>query len=78
MIEVRKYLLNQKNNIEGYHLKWAEKIKETNEITTANVDDIVNQEIGYVFLKVLQDAGVYKRDTAGMLGFKKFISFLSE
>ena len=38
-----------------------------------NVDEILKAEIGKVFVKVLEDAGVFKRDKKGREYFMKFI-----
>lgn len=76
MNEVKHYLLDEENQIEAYHLDWTKKIKSSNLITKENVQEIINKEIGLVFLQVLKDAGVYKRDEAGQAGFQKFINYL--
>lgn len=55
------------------HAMWAaEVIKRHPEISTDNVDDIIKEEVGAVFEQVLLDAGVFKRDAAGMTAFKNF------
>ena len=38
-----------------------------------NIEEILHQEIGLVFEKVLEDAGVFKTDEKGIEAFKKFI-----
>lgn len=76
MVDVRHYLLDEENEIEDYHLDWAKDIKSNHEITSSNVESIVNEEIGQVFLQVLKDAGVYKQDELGQAGFKRFIDYL--
>lgn len=42
-------------------------------INEENIMDILEKEIGDVFVKVLEDAGVYKRDEAGKGAFLKFL-----
>ena len=55
------------------HYDWAEEIKRKyDNITKENIDKIVKDEIGLVFAKVLEHAGVYKRTPEGILAFKKF------
>lgn len=76
MAEVEKYLLDQENALAQYHHAWAAAIKEKHEITPANVTQILQDEIGYVFLRVLEDAGVFKRNAEGQNAFKKFIDTL--
>jgi len=56
------------------HAEWAEEIKaKYNDINADNIDGIIKAEIGLVFSKVLEDAGVYKRDEKGQKAFMKFI-----
>ena len=55
------------------HYDWAEEIKaKYSNITKENIDKIIKDEIGLVFAKVLEHAGVYKRTPEGILAFKKF------
>lgn len=64
----------QGNNKIEKHLSWAKKIKEKYEnLTSDNVEMILHEEVGLVFSKVLEDAGVYKRDEEGQGAFMKFI-----
>lgn len=59
------------------HGDWAEKIIEKYGVITAdNVTVILQDEIGKVFAKVLEHAGVYKRDENGQAGFWRFIEQL--
>jgi UDPglucose--hexose-1-phosphate uridylyltransferase len=37
------------------------------------VREIIKKEIGTTFVRVLTDAGVYKRDAAGRAAFLRFI-----
>ncbi len=55
------------------HADWAEKWMAENEVTAENIHDIVQDEIGKVFAKVLECAGVYKRTEEGMKAFDRFI-----
>ena len=56
------------------HAEWAEEIKaKYNDINAENIEGIIKAEIGIVFSKVLEDAGVYKRDEKGQAAFIKFI-----
>ena len=55
----------------GSHADWAEKWLPNYEITEENLHAIVQKEIGYVFAKVLECAGVYKRTPEGQAAFKK-------
>ena len=74
--EVEKYVLNEANAIAEYHLPWADKMKENHDFTVENVKGIVQQEVGLIFTRVLEDAGVFKRDASGQAGFNAFIKSL--
>lgn len=75
--EVERYLLNQYNTIADYHKDWADRIKATHpDLTAETVADIIQQAVGQVFARVLEDAGVYKRDEAGQAGFMRFVEKL--
>ena len=55
------------------HYEWAEEIRaKYDHITKENIDKIIKDEIGIVFAKVLEHAGVYKRTPEGISAFKKF------
>ena len=57
------------------HADWAEEFipRYEGKINKENVDEILKAEIGKVFVKVLEDAGVFKRDEKGQQYFMKFI-----
>lgn len=56
------------------HAEWAKEITaKYDDINEQNIDDIIKHEIGIVFAKVLEDAGVYKRTPSGIEAFKRFI-----
>jgi UDPglucose--hexose-1-phosphate uridylyltransferase len=61
------------------HADWVDEFRpKYDKIDTENIDKVIEKEIGLVFMKVLEDAGVYKRDAAGKAGFKRFINELNE
>lgn len=74
LLEVEKYLLNQYNEIADYHKDWADEIKKRTDITADTVHNIVQEEVGHVFVRVLEDAGVYKRDEKGQKAFMRFVN----
>ena len=55
------------------HADWAEEIKAKHEITKENVHQIILNETGLVFKKVLEHAGVYKVTDDGRKAFLRFI-----
>ena len=55
------------------HADWADEISHKySDINENNIDEIIKNEIGIVFSKVLEHAGVYKRDEKGLKSFLKF------
>ena len=58
------------------HADWAEKWMAENEVTKENIHGIVQAEIGKVFAKVLECAGVYKQTEEGMKAFDRFVKCL--
>ena len=53
-----------------------EFLPQYDSITEENIEDILKNEIGKVFVKVLEDAGVYKCTEEGRAAFLKFIGAL--
>ena len=56
----------------GKHVEWAEELREKYTFTRDNAEKILQKEIGLVFAKVLEHAGVFKRDEKGREAFLKF------
>ena len=57
------------------HADWVDSFKtKYDSITKENVEKIIKDEIGLVFSKVLEHAGVYKRDADGKAAFLRFIN----
>lgn len=55
------------------HADWVKEIKEKySDINETNVDNILKTETGLVFSKVLEHAGVFKRDSKGTAAFIAF------
>ena len=56
------------------HADWAyDFMNKYSEINSDNVMDIIQKEVGLVFSKVLEHAGVYKQDEKGKQSFLKFV-----
>ncbi|MEE3311459.1 MAG: UDP-glucose--hexose-1-phosphate uridylyltransferase [Acutalibacteraceae bacterium] len=59
------------------HAEWAKDIAARRaDLSKDNVDDILKEEIGHVFVHVLEDAGVYKCTDEGRAAFRRFIATL--
>lgn len=62
----------------GKHIPWFKDVllKHGTGNSSEKAENILKEEIGSVFVKVLEDAGVYKRDEAGKAAFERFVSHL--
>lgn len=59
------------------HADWVEEfLPKYDSVTADNIMEILHEEIGLVFAKVLEHAGVYKRDAAGREAFARFVESL--
>ncbi len=70
----------RKNEVLEKHADWVDEflpkydtVLQDNAATKEKVMDIIKKETGIVFGKVLEHAGVYKRDEAGKAAFQRFI-----
>lgn len=55
------------------HALWAEELRSRYTFTAENVSWILQNEVAAVFSKVLEHAGVFKRDAEGRAAFMRFI-----
>jgi UDPglucose--hexose-1-phosphate uridylyltransferase len=82
--ELSYYLINKdrigeiKENEELVkHMEWClELIEKHSDINEGNVEEIIRREVGLKFLKVLEHAGVFKRDEEGIMAFDRFVESL--
>ena len=58
------------------HREWLASFADKYTFTEENVSDIIRREIGKTFVKVLEDAGVYKCTEDGRRAFLRFTSSL--
>ncbi|MGG7212019.1 UDP-glucose--hexose-1-phosphate uridylyltransferase [Clostridium nigeriense] len=79
---IKKSLTTKKDDIYNnenmkIHLEWYEEIKRKNSnITTETVDNIVKNEVGIVFTKVLEHCGVFKWNDEGNEAMHRYINSL--
>lgn len=78
---LKEYILAGKdvasNEALAKHADWvAEFLPKYDSVTEENIEEILHQEIGKVFVQVLEDAGVYKCTEEGRKAFLKFIKTL--
>lgn len=80
MADIEEAILNG-SELEGElkkHAAWVEKIKEEYTFTQENITNILKIEIGKVFVRVLEDAGVYKNTVKGSKEFDKFVQYVNQ
>ena len=58
----------------GKHADWVDELRQRYDFTPENTEDILRQEVGAVFTRVLEDAGVFKRNDAGQRDFGRFLA----
>ena len=83
MAALKKAMLNgddlRKDEVLEKHADWVDEFsKNYDHIDADNIDEIVEKEIGKVFMHVLEDAGVYKRTTEGQAAFDRFVKILND
>jgi len=80
MEELEEYILNKKdirsNEVLQKHADWVDEWINNYNFEKENIHSIVQAEISKVFVKVLECAGVYKRDEEGQEAFDRFIKIL--
>ncbi len=65
------------DEITAKHADWVDEFMvKYPAVTENNIMDILKNEIGLVFQKVLEHAGVFKRDEQGLSAFDKFVETL--
>lgn len=60
------------------HADWAEDFCSRRTVNSDNVNEVIRDEIGKVFAKVLEHAGVYKRTPEGEAAFDRFVEYLNK
>lgn len=79
---LKECLLGNKNFIDykelSKHELWYNELKEQYSFTSENADDILNEALTKKFVEVLEDAGVFKMNDAGINAFEKFIESMEE
>ena len=73
--QVAAYLVGEDVPVADYHKKWADELKESNPGLSdkAQALEIVQESVGKIFARVLEDAGVYKQTEEGQAAFMRFV-----
>ena len=60
------------------HAPWAEELKTRYTFTKENITEILREEVGHIFARVLEHAGVYRRSEAGKAAFLRFVAAVNQ
>ena len=73
--QVAAYLVGEDVSVVDYHQEWADELKESNPglRDKAQALEIVQESVGNIFARVLEDAGVYKQTEEGQEAFMRFV-----
>ena len=60
------------------HADWVEELTaKYGSFDAETIQDVLQKEVGIVFMKVLEHAGVYKRTAEGLEGFLRFVEYVN-
>ena len=66
-----------KNSEIEKHAAWFAAFRDNYTFTEENTEQIIKDEIGKTFVRVLRDAGVFKDTAEGRVFFERFISYVN-
>ena len=74
--QVAAYLVGEDVSVADYHQEWADELKENHPVLEDEVQalEIVQESVGNIFARVLEDAGVYKQTEEGQEAFMRFVN----
>lgn len=73
--QVAAYLVGEDVLVADYHQEWTDELKENHPGLTDKDQalEIVQESVGKIFARVLEDAGVYKQTEEGQVAFMRFV-----
>ena len=73
--QVAAYLVGEDVSVANYHQEWADELKESKPDLKDKIQalNIVQESVGKIFARVLEDAGVYKQTEEGQAAFMRFV-----
>ena len=77
--QVAAYLVGEDVLVADYHQEWADELKDSHPDLTDKDQalNIVQESVGKIFARVLEDAGVYKQTEEGQAAFMSFVEQVS-
>ena len=76
LTELKRLLLQNETELPEslkHHQQWYDQLRQLS-LTSKNIDETIEQEVGRIFLEVLKDAGVFKLDQKGQEAFDGFLN----
>ena len=73
--EIKAYINGNAASTQAYHQAWADELKSTY-TSDINIDLFIQKALGDKFVRVLEDAGVFKVNSFGLERFKAFAETL--
>ena len=73
--QVAAYLVGEDVLVSDYHQEWADELKENHPDLKDKIQalETVQESVGKIFARVLEDAGVYKQTEEGQAAFMRFV-----
>ena len=60
------------------HANWVAELKQRCTFTKETISAVLKLEVGKVFARCLEDAGVYKRTAEGRAAFQRFVAYVNQ
>lgn len=77
---VAQYVLGDAVDVAEIHRDWAVQLRQDYgaQATAETIGQIIDEAVGQKFTRVLEDAGVFKRDEVGRAAFAQFLRYCNE
>ena len=76
---IKAYILNNSSVLSPElekHLDWINRMKKQYSFNSENIDQIFKDEVGHIFMELLEDCGVFKQTEIGTKEFTKFLQLV--
>ena len=73
---IKSYILNNDSVLSPElekHQDWINEMKKHYTFNSENIDAILKDEVGHIFMELLEDCGVFKQNEVGISEFTKFL-----
>lgn len=75
--DVAQFLMGHETVVEDIHREWANGLRDRQNLESIDqARHVVQEAVGEVFVRVLEDAGVFKQTKQGKEAFKRFVRYL--